>query len=208
MPRFEGDFRFCCTAMTIAPCFSMTLSFQRGQLFESRARRPARRRAFGLAARSLLVPRRVRQSEDDLILDQAADVELAARLDSLRFLVLQLDGAMPRQQQRVGYPQRVLQQAQATLAPQVQHAPDLEDKDWPAAGVQRASHFEADLARIVVQAVPEPREPRNGQAAAQELSGPGEFQTVDHSLLRHRPRMIVFLLISVKEKSRFGRDLA
>src|SRR5688572_15763386 len=92
MPRFDGDFLFCCTAMSIAPCSSMTVSPECPKLCKRSIRRVAPRRHTDGAANALLVPRRVRKAQNNLVFDQHRDIELAARLYPFGVLVVQIAG--------------------------------------------------------------------------------------------------------------------
>src|SRR5689334_12421247 len=83
MPRRDGDFLFCWTAMSMLLWLSMLALHHAAQACEGRARRPLMsfRTRF-----TIFVPRRIRQREDQLVLDEIPHRHLLPRDHAARSL--------------------------------------------------------------------------------------------------------------------------
>ena len=152
------------------------------------------------------MPRRERQGQQNLIFDQTGDIEFLARFDRVGGLrvvdVFSRFSAARYEQYCICYVYAIIETLQTALTLQVQRTanPDLELS--PAALVAAAAQLVIEAALGVEQKVFQSFQTGDGQAAAQNLTGEGELQTVDLRRRRHKPRMIVFLPFRVKTRRR------
>lgn len=146
-----------------------------------------------------------RQAEKNLVLDQGYHIQFPGCLDAVgRLRVFRVFAhvlARAHQQQRAGQLERITERAETALTLQAKIPADIDLKHQSALPVSPPHYYVVHFAGAVRQAVVEPGECRNRNAAPQLLCRAGELQTIDDSLCRHKARMIVFSRHAVKEKS-------
>ena len=134
MPRLDGDFLFCWTAITAATPFKVCslARLSAASCEKSRGRFAAVRLQTSAAqANTLGMPRRQRQREQQLVFDQSHHIQFGVRLNRVgRFRVIHLVGLLARdyQQERASELDRVMQVLQAALTLQFQRAVNAQVK--------------------------------------------------------------------------------
>src|SRR5688572_18808730 len=160
MPRLDGDFLFCWTAMVklLSSIYRPAAPIE--QSAQVRKRRGLLPALFRAAARAVLVPRRKGNRQKNFVFDQRPDFHFPVGQYPIRYILvdrLRLDfGLALRQHQHLVDPQRERQGLQAALAGQLQLARNADPDRRPAYVVPGALELIAEFAGIRLEHVLQP----------------------------------------------------
>src|SRR5689334_8425401 len=202
MPRRDGDFLFCWTAMSMLLWLSMLALHHAAQ---ARKRRTCRAVMSLWTRFTILMPRRVRQRENQLVLHQVAYRHFfprdhaARRLGGHRIGVdLRLRRSQHQQLVRVDLAR---ERTEAALAAKLQRRVHLETQAGTPTLVAHAAQRVRRFALVGNDYVLEARKAAQRQRSFLRRSGRCEFEAVDHRLVRHKGADDIIVRIPASKQS-------